>query len=320
VYGRRFGLAANSIRSVELLAGDGALRTVDAESDPELLDAIRGGGGGFGLLVSATVDLHPVAEVVTGAAFWPIAVAQEILAGWCDWARDAPRTASTSFRTIRFPPDAPVPPELAAGPVVCIDGVVIDEPGQPAQDVAGGLLDPLRRIAEPLVDTWRPGGPLDVTSTHMDPLDPLPYEGEHMLLGELDRAGQDAWLSVAATDAGADLAFVELRQLGGAIGEAGADGGVLDRLDGAYALYVLGVLIGDPARDARVTQQLALARTALTPWDTGYTAPTFAAGWTDHQRSFDAATARRVQAIRDRVDPDGVFAGNVVRGARVDPA
>jgi hypothetical protein len=317
VYGRRFGLAANSIRSVELLTADGVLRTVDPESDPELLDAIRGGGGGFGLLASATVELHPVTQVITGAIFWPIAVAREILAGWCDWARDAPRTASTSFRTIRFPPDAPLPPELTTGPVVCIDGVVIDEPGQPGQDVADGLLEPLRRTAAPLVDTWHLGGPLDVTSTHMDPLDPLPYEGEHLLLGELDRAGQAAWLSVAATDAGADLAFVELRQLGGAIAERGADGGVLDHLHGAYALYVLGVLIGEPERDARVTQQLALARKTLTPWDTGYTAPTFAAGWTEHQRSFDAATARRVQAIRDRVDPEGVFAGNVVRGARV---
>src|SRR5918995_1678531 len=95
--------------------------------------------------------------------------------------------------------------------------------------------------------------------------------------------------------AGADLAFVELRQLGGAIAEGGADGGVLDRLHGAYALYVLGVLIGDAERDARVTQQLALARKTLTPWDIGYTAPTFAAGWTEHQRSFDTATARRVQ-------------------------
>ena len=44
----------------------------------------------------------------------------------------------------------------------------------------------------------------------MDPLDPLPYEADHFLLGELPREGQDAWLSVAATDAGDALAFVEL--------------------------------------------------------------------------------------------------------------
>jgi FAD/FMN-containing dehydrogenase len=108
---------------------------------------------------------------------------------------------------------------------------------------------------------------------------------------------------------------VELRQIGGAIGEANDRGGVLNRLTGAYALYVLGVLTGEPG-DRRITEQLAALHEALAPWDTGFTAPTFAAGWDPRQRSFDRATAERVQRIRDRVDPDGVFAGNVVRGAR----
>ena len=34
----------------------------------------------------------------------------------------------------------------------------------------------------------------------MDPLDPLPYEADHFLLDDLPREGQDAWLSVAASD------------------------------------------------------------------------------------------------------------------------
>jgi hypothetical protein len=317
-YGRRFGLAANSIVAMELLTADGDVLRLDAASDPELFDALRGGGGGFGLVVSATVELHPVSQVMTGAIFWPIAAAGPLLEQWCRWTLDAPLTASTSFRTLRLPPDPALPPELTAGPVVCIDGAVIDEPpALPAADVAGGLLDPLRRIAEPLLDTWHPGPPLDVTTSHMDPLEPLPYEGEHLLLDALPPEGQEALLSVAATDASDALTFVELRQIGGALGEANPSGGVLSRLSGAYALYVLGVLTGQPG-DARIGEQLARVREVVGPWDTGYTAPTFAAGWSPWQRSFDRETAERMQAIRARVDPDGVFAGNVVRGARVE--
>jgi hypothetical protein len=318
-YGRRFGLASNSIVSMQLLTADGDVLDLDADHDPELFDALRGGGGGFGLVVSATVELHPVSQVVTGAIFWPIAAAQPLLEQWCRWTLDAPRTASTSFRTLRLPPDPALPPELIAGPVVCVDGAIIDEPALPAAGVADGLLDPLRRIAEPLVDTWHPGPPLDVTTSHMDPLDPLPYEGEHLLLDALPRDGQDALLSVAATDASAALTFVELRQIGGAIGEADPAGGVLSRLSGAYALYVLGVLTGQEG-DRHITEQLARVREVVAPWDTGYTAPTFAAGWDPRQRSFDRATADRVQQVRARVDPDGVFAGNVVRGARLEAA
>jgi FAD/FMN-containing dehydrogenase len=315
-YGRRYGVAANSIRSMGLLTADGELRELGADDDPELFDALRGGGGGFGLVASATVELYPVSQVVTGAIFWPIAAAEALLDGWCRWSRDAPWTASTSFRTLHLPPDPALPPELTAGPVVCLDGAIIDEPpGLPATEVAAGLLDPMRRVAEPLVDTWHLGGPLDVTTSHMDPLDPLPYEADHFLLDDLPREGQDAWLSVAASEAGDALAFVELRQIGGAIAEADPSGGVLNRLGGASALYALGVLTGE-ASDRRITEQLRALRDAVAPWDTGFTAPTFAAGWDPRQKSFDDATAEQVQRVRDRVDPDGVFAGNVVRGAR----
>ncbi len=75
-------------------------------------------------------------------------------------------------------------------------------------------------------------------------------------------------------------------------------------------------MLGGDAGDRRITEQLAAMREAVTPWDTGFTAPTFAAGWDPRQRSFDRETSGRVQGIRDRVDPDGIFAGNVARGAR----
>ena len=234
---------------------------------------------------------------MTGAIFWPIAAAEALLDHWCRWCVDAPRTASTSFRTLHLPPDAGLPPELTAGPVVCVDGAIIDEPpGLPATDVADGLLGPMRLLAEPLMDTWHLGGPLDVTTAHMDPLDPLPYEADHFLLDELPREGQDAWLSVAATDAGDALAFVELRQIGGAISDADDRGGVLNRLAGAYALLdVLGRLGGRAELTGASPSSSADVRKAVTPWDTGFTAPTFAAGWDLRQRSFDRETSERVQ-------------------------
>ena len=51
------------------------------------MTALRGGGGGFGLVASATVELYPVSQVVTGAIFWPIAAAEALLDGWCRWSR-----------------------------------------------------------------------------------------------------------------------------------------------------------------------------------------------------------------------------------------
>ncbi len=314
VYGRRYGIAANSIRSFAVMDADGRVSEVGPHSDAELFYALRGGGGGLGIVISVTIGLYPVTQVVTGAAFWPIEPVSELVRVWRQWAVDAPATASTSLRIMRLPDGIGLPAEVTGRPVLCVDGVVVDEPSLPAEEVAEDLLGPMRKICPPLLDGWHRGGPVDVTTTHMDPLDPLPYEADHMIVEELTDEGQQALLSVAATDAGSALSFVELRQLGGAIGQANDEGGAVSHLGGAYATYALGVVTGT-ANDSRIGEQLAALRSSLGPWDTGFTAPTFAAGWDSRQQSFSREVAERVARTRARVDPLGVFSGNVSRGA-----
>jgi FAD binding domain len=65
-YGRRFGLAVNSLRAVELVAADGQLHHVDADHGPSLFWAIRGGGGGFGVVTPVEIELFDAAGVWTG--------------------------------------------------------------------------------------------------------------------------------------------------------------------------------------------------------------------------------------------------------------
>ncbi|MFC7613511.1 FAD-binding protein [Actinokineospora soli] len=89
-YGRKVGLAANSLRAVELVTADGELRRVDADNDPELFWAVRGGGGGFGVVTAVEVALFPAATVHTGAAFWPAEHGPALVAAWQDWCRQAP--------------------------------------------------------------------------------------------------------------------------------------------------------------------------------------------------------------------------------------
>ncbi len=71
-YGRRFGLAANSLRAVELVAADGQLHRVDADHDPSLFWAIRGGGGGFGVVTAVEIELFDAAGIWTGADWWVV--------------------------------------------------------------------------------------------------------------------------------------------------------------------------------------------------------------------------------------------------------
>ena len=58
--GRRFGLTADNVLSVQIVTADGRLRTANAQSNPDLYWALRGGGGGnFGVVTSFTVPRPP---------------------------------------------------------------------------------------------------------------------------------------------------------------------------------------------------------------------------------------------------------------------
>jgi FAD binding domain/Berberine and berberine like len=86
--GRAFGLATDNIVAIEIVGADGKLGQVNASSDPDLLWALRGGGGGnFGVVSQFEFRLHPVPS--SAAWFfvdWPWSVASDALAAWLGWA------------------------------------------------------------------------------------------------------------------------------------------------------------------------------------------------------------------------------------------
>jgi FAD/FMN-containing dehydrogenase len=58
-FSKRYGLAAASLLEAEIVTADGAVRTVNACSDPELFWALKGGGGGsLGVVTRLTLKTH----------------------------------------------------------------------------------------------------------------------------------------------------------------------------------------------------------------------------------------------------------------------
>ncbi|MEU1228933.1 FAD-binding protein [Streptomyces sp. NPDC005828] len=316
-YGRHTGLAANSVRAVELVTAGGDLVRADADNDPELLWALRGGGGGFGVVTAVEVELFPVAKVVTGATYWSAAHARPLLAAWRDWARSAPRRATTSLRVMNLPPVPGVPPALAAGPVLCVDGAVFaaapDEIAE-AERQAEELLGPLRALAEPLLDTWALTDAAGVLDAHMDPADPVPFIGDHLLLAELGDEAAEAFLAAVGEGSGSPLVVATLRQLGGAFADPDPRGGVLNQVDAAFAYMGSGPPFGPVTVEALETH-CAVVRAALAPWDTGTTVPSLVEGAERPQRHLDAEAVAAVDRVRARIDPRGRFAGDIAPGA-----
>lgn len=75
----RFGLACDNLVSAELVSADGSVRTVDVEHEPDLLWALRGGGGNFGVVTAAVVRLHRIDPVYSGMVIYPWSQAESVL-------------------------------------------------------------------------------------------------------------------------------------------------------------------------------------------------------------------------------------------------
>src|SRR5215813_13073155 len=61
---RRFGLACDNLRSVDIVTADGRLLHASAQENQDLFWAVRGGGGNFGIVTSFDYQLHPLGPKV----------------------------------------------------------------------------------------------------------------------------------------------------------------------------------------------------------------------------------------------------------------
>jgi FAD/FMN-containing dehydrogenase len=302
-YGRRFGLAANSVRSLTVVLADGQVVEASARHRPDLFWALRGGGGGFGAVVEAEIDLIPMRRIVTGMAVWNAADATRLAPVWQAWARTAPPEITTSFRMLSLPPLPSLPPYLAGKRVLALDGAVIP-PTEPdlaaAQRIVDEMLSPLSALAQPVANTWAEAAPQMLSLVHMDPQQPVPFNSDSALIHEI---GEADWPQILA--AGPNLIALELRQLGGAFAAAPANGGALDHFTAPLHYYGVGLASEETTRDLRAV------RSALEPSLTGFTAPNFVDHLDQPQRTHDDETRARVERVRRVVDPTGLFAGDV---------
>lgn len=111
-YARSLGLAANQVTAAEVVIGDGSIVRTDADHDPELLWALRGGGGNFGVVTALEFSLFDIASAYAGLMVFDISRAAEVLPRWAAWSIEAPDEVTTSFRVLHLPPLPELPPFL----------------------------------------------------------------------------------------------------------------------------------------------------------------------------------------------------------------
>jgi FAD/FMN-containing dehydrogenase len=90
----RFGLALDNLVEAEVVLADGRVVLANGADEAELLWALRGGGGNFGVVTAMHCRLHALAGVRTGLLVYPFTEAKAILNSCADIATSAPEELS----------------------------------------------------------------------------------------------------------------------------------------------------------------------------------------------------------------------------------
>jgi FAD/FMN-containing dehydrogenase len=208
---RRYGLALDNLRGVDIVTADGRLLHASDQENPDLFWGVRGGGGNFGVVTGFEFRLHPMQrQVIGGDLVFPIARARELLDFYSTYSLEAP--------------DEMYCDAVMHTPAGGKDGVFILSTcysGAPAD--ADRVLAPLRKLGKPLADTI---GPVDYVKLQRssDITDPR-NRGEYLKSGFIN--GFPAQLVATLFDGfqadpgrGTTVFF---QHSGGAIGRVAAD-------------------------------------------------------------------------------------------------
>ena len=301
-YGRKHGLFTNSITAIELVTADGRLRRVDAGNEPELFWALRGGGGSFGVVTALEFRLYPISEVYAGALFFPWERSGEVLHAWRNWVRTVPEEVTSVGRILQFPRIDEVPEPLRGRSFAIVHAYSL---GTEAEGIE--RLAPLRALG-PEIDTVRMVPPVELSEMHMDPPDPLPYFGEHLVLRNVPAAAIDDFVAAAGPGSGSTLVSVEIRHAGGALGRGGEGHGALDKLPGEFVYFGLG-MASDAEEDAATRRDLHRVTGSLLPYRSG-SYLNFEEEAADPASFYGEETYRRLRVVKADVDPGELFLAN----------
>jgi FAD/FMN-containing dehydrogenase len=297
---RRFGLACDALEAVELVTADGDVVTATADEHSELFWALHGGGGNFGVATSLTFRLEPVGpQVVAGLLLHRAEEGAAALRRLRDLMDDAPDELGPAFGWLTAPAEDDIPAHLhgqiIAATLLCWSGDI--EEGE-------------RVIA-----------PLRAEGVEADLVGPVPYAEFQCAID--DPPGLRNWWTADHLDALPDsaidvLAEHSMRMPTGASqsliipwgGEVARASGrwPLARRDAQWVVHPF-MLWDDPARDAEHVGWARDVSAALTPYVSGGVYLNFVGQEGDERirAAFGDENLRRLQAVKERYDPDNVF-------------
>lgn len=163
---RRCGLTIDNLLAADVVLADGRRVTANEQQNEDLLWALRGGGGNFGVVTSFLFKAHPIHTDYAGPMLWELERAPEVMKWYREFITRVPDDLNGFFVFLIVPPGPPFPEHLhnktMCGIVWCYTG-----PMEKAEEV----FRPIRSLLMPALDLVGPI-PHQVLQRMFDPLYP----------------------------------------------------------------------------------------------------------------------------------------------------
>ncbi|MFT2815976.1 FAD-binding oxidoreductase [Leifsonia sp. A12D58] len=304
-FSRWKGLAAHSIRAVELVVASGEVRRVTAQSDPDLLWALRGGCGLFGIVTTIEIDLFEAPVLYGGKIIFPGDSAEAVFAAVDILMRVAPDQLSIFFGLINMPDVEFVPEPLRGGTFTTVDVVFVGN----ATDGAA-LLVPVVAAGPVLMDTTREFSIGSIGEVSAEPTEPSATHDWSTAITDFDH---DSFAALAAAFGEASahgLTLIQLRPLGGAQSDPARDDmGVVGHLDSRYLAFAAAIVPG-PGVDLDLAQIFGPLNAATAATSSPRSVPSMLSSGQDLSDAYSVETLERLSLISIAVDPERVLHSN----------
>jgi FAD/FMN-containing dehydrogenase len=311
---RRHGLSCDALVSADVVTADGDLVTAGGGQHEDLLWALKGGGGNFGVVTSLEYRAVPVGPEVFFAFVVHAGVdARTALQDYRRWAADAPGDVS-AFAILWHGPELPeIPVEHHGRPVLICLAVHCGSIAEGERE-----LQALRELGRPVADLSGPMAYLDVQRFFDEdyPAHTMRYYWKSCYLPELSDEAIDR-LVVLNEASPSHHSTIDVWQLGGALAQVPEDGTAFgDR----SAAFLVGIESNweDPRDDGACLAWGREVFATLQPFADSRQYLNFPGGYEDAEhvvRSTFGANLDRLVAVKRRYDPGNVFRLN----ANIDP-
>ena len=296
---RGYGLTIDNLVAATVVLADGTVVQCDAQREPDLFWALRGGGGNFGVVTSFSFRCHPVTTVLAGPVLYDLEDSADVLRWYRDFLPAAPDELGGFFAFMTIPPGPPFPEELHMRPVC---GVAWTQAGE----VESAALKEARAFGKPLLDGIAPL-PVPMWNTAFDGL--YPPGDQWYWRGDFIREIPDDAVDVHV-EWGNKLptwkSTMHLYPIDGVAGRVGNDETAWSYRDAVWAQVSAGV-DPDPANAQAISAWSRGYSDGIKPHAMGGGYVNFHMDEPDRVRGMYGSNYDRLAKVKAAYDPDNVF-------------